>query len=121
MKLKDGNLEIGRFLQVATSFVCTVRKELLNEINGDELTAMGKRKQEHCQRSANQLPHPHSLRTPEFVKRVYGMIDENPAKLIREILPNILRCLKELQYTRNVLRKEDLGCQSHKFLGEAIS
>ncbi|VUZ39878.1 unnamed protein product [Hymenolepis diminuta] len=52
IKVKQRNLEITRSLQVATSFVCEVIKELLNENNGDELAAMRKRKQEHCQRSA---------------------------------------------------------------------
>ncbi|KAM3172750.1 hypothetical protein ACTXT7_013912 [Hymenolepis weldensis] len=57
-KTKHGNLEITRFLKVATSFACKVRKALNNK-NGDELASMRKRKQ-HCQRSAD------SLRTPEL-------------------------------------------------------
>ncbi|KAM3181991.1 hypothetical protein ACTXT7_013284 [Hymenolepis weldensis] len=63
---KHSNLDIARFLQIATSFPSKVRKELLTENNADELAAMSKRK-EHCQRSAD------SLRTPEFVRRVHGM------------------------------------------------
>ncbi|KAM3185975.1 hypothetical protein ACTXT7_005275 [Hymenolepis weldensis] len=73
IKAKQSNLEIARFLKVATSFVCKVRKEL-NENNGDELATTSKRKP-HCQRSAN------SLRKPEFVRRVHGMIEENPGKV----------------------------------------
>ncbi|VDL59845.1 unnamed protein product [Hymenolepis diminuta] len=86
IKAKPSNLEIAIFLQDATSFVCEVRRELLNESNGDELGATGKRKQ-HCQRSAD------SLRTPEFVGRVHGMIDENPGKSMRDILPKIFKSL----------------------------
>ncbi|KAM3178811.1 hypothetical protein ACTXT7_001845 [Hymenolepis weldensis] len=47
-----------------------VRGELLNESSGDEL-ATRKRKQ-HCQLSADPL------RTPESVRDVHGMMDENP-------------------------------------------
>ena len=70
IKAEDNDLKIGRFLKVTRSFVCKGRKEL-KENNGDEL-ATSKRKQ-HCQ-------HSDSLRTPAFVKRVHGMIDENPEK-----------------------------------------
>ncbi|VDL18924.1 unnamed protein product [Hymenolepis diminuta] len=49
----------------------SVRMELLNENNGGEMAATRKKK-EHCQLSAD------SLRTPEFVRRVHGMMDENP-------------------------------------------
>ncbi|VUZ47479.1 unnamed protein product [Hymenolepis diminuta] len=66
IKAKYSNLGIARSVKVATSYVCKVRKELLNENNGDELAATSKRKQ-HCQRSAD------SLTTPEFVRRVHGM------------------------------------------------
>ncbi|KAM3179801.1 hypothetical protein ACTXT7_017569, partial [Hymenolepis weldensis] len=38
VKAKHRNFEIARFLKVATSFVCKVRKGLLNENNGDEPT-----------------------------------------------------------------------------------
>ncbi|VUZ53186.1 unnamed protein product, partial [Hymenolepis diminuta] len=55
-KAKYKNSEIARFLKVAKAFVCKVRKELLSENNGDELTATSKRK-EHCQRSAESLKH----------------------------------------------------------------
>ncbi|KAM3179769.1 hypothetical protein ACTXT7_017640, partial [Hymenolepis weldensis] len=72
------------------------RKELPNENNGGELAATSMRKQ-HCQRSAD------SLRTREFVIRVHGMMDEHPGKSIRNILPNIFKCLKEQQCIRNVL------------------
>ncbi|VUZ43352.1 unnamed protein product [Hymenolepis diminuta] len=51
------NLEIVRFLKVATSFVCKAREKSLNENNGDELTTTRKRKQEHCQSSADPLTH----------------------------------------------------------------
>ncbi|KAM3182034.1 hypothetical protein ACTXT7_013213 [Hymenolepis weldensis] len=73
---------------VAISYLCKVRKELLNENNGDELATTRKRKQ-HCQRSAD------SLRTPEFLRRVHGMMDENRDKSMRDILLKIIRCLKE--------------------------
>ncbi|VUZ49918.1 unnamed protein product [Hymenolepis diminuta] len=56
-KTEHRNLGISRFLQNATSFPCRVRKELLNEKNGDELTTTRKRKQRHCQRSADSLTH----------------------------------------------------------------
>ncbi|KAM3176419.1 hypothetical protein ACTXT7_006542 [Hymenolepis weldensis] len=62
-----------RNCQTSTSrhiFICKARKELLNENDRDELAAMRKRKQ-HCQRSIDSLIH--SLRTPEFVRRVQGM------------------------------------------------
>ncbi|KAM3183277.1 hypothetical protein ACTXT7_010668 [Hymenolepis weldensis] len=55
IKAKHRNLEIARFLQVTTSSVCKVRKEL-SENNADELAATSKRKQ-HYQRSADSLPH----------------------------------------------------------------
>lgn len=67
IKAKLSYSEIARFLKVARSFVCKVRKEL-NKNNSDEL-ATSKRKH-HCQRSD-------SLRTPEFVRRVHGMIDKS--------------------------------------------
>ncbi|KAM3180634.1 hypothetical protein ACTXT7_015909 [Hymenolepis weldensis] len=54
IKAKYRNLEIARFLLIATAFVCEVRKALLNDKNRDELASTGKRK-EHCQRSANPL------------------------------------------------------------------
>ncbi|KAM3179340.1 hypothetical protein ACTXT7_000741 [Hymenolepis weldensis] len=50
VKVKHRNLEMARFLKVAKSFVCKVRKELLNESNRNESAATGKRK-EHCQHS----------------------------------------------------------------------
>ncbi|VUZ52516.1 unnamed protein product [Hymenolepis diminuta] len=56
LKAKRSNLEIARFLQVARSFVCKVRKELPNENSGDEL-ATTRRRKEHCQRSADSLTH----------------------------------------------------------------
>ncbi|KAM3186987.1 hypothetical protein ACTXT7_003222 [Hymenolepis weldensis] len=54
IKAEHDNLEITGFLKVATSFTCKVGKEL-NENNGNELAATRKRKQEHCQRSADSL------------------------------------------------------------------
>ncbi|VUZ53184.1 unnamed protein product, partial [Hymenolepis diminuta] len=69
VKVKQGNLETAIFLKVAKSFVCRVKKEL-NGNNGGELAVMRKRK-ENFQRSAD------SLRTPEFVRRVRGMMDDN--------------------------------------------
>ena len=100
IKAKHSNLEIARFLKVARSFVCKVRKEL-NENNGDEL-ATSKRKQ-HCQRSD-------SLRTPEFViRRVHGMIDENPGKSMRHLA-------KDLQVSEGTIRNvvhQDLGYKSY--------
>ena len=99
IKAKHSNLEIARFLKVARSFVCKVRKEL-NENNGDEL-ATSKRKQ-HCQRSD-------SLRTPEFVRRVHGMIDENLGKSMRHLA-------KDLQVSEGTIRNvvhQDLGYKSY--------
>ncbi|VUZ57431.1 unnamed protein product [Hymenolepis diminuta] len=64
-KAKRSNLKIARFLEVAKSYDCRVRREL-NEKHGNELAITRKRK-EHCQRSA------HSLGTPVFVGRVHGM------------------------------------------------
>ncbi|VDL57518.1 unnamed protein product [Hymenolepis diminuta] len=77
-----------RLLKVVTSFACKVGKELLNENNADELGATRKRK-ERRQRSAE------SLRTSEFVRGVDGMIDKNHGKSMHNILPKILKCLKE--------------------------
>ncbi|KAM3179792.1 hypothetical protein ACTXT7_017591, partial [Hymenolepis weldensis] len=62
----------------------------LNENNGDKLAATRKRK-EHCQRSAE------SLRTSEFVKGVHGMMDKNPEKSMRDILPKVSKSLKKQQ------------------------
>ncbi|KAM3178571.1 hypothetical protein ACTXT7_002274 [Hymenolepis weldensis] len=73
IKAKHRNLEIVGFLKVARYFVCKVRKEVLKENNEDELAAKGKRK-EHCQRPADLL------KTPEFVRRGHGLMDENPGK-----------------------------------------
>ncbi|VUZ57098.1 unnamed protein product [Hymenolepis diminuta] len=67
IKAKHRNLEIARFLHVNTPFVCKVRKEMVNEINGVELAATRKRTQKHYQRSA------HSLGTTDFVRRVHDM------------------------------------------------
>ncbi|KAM3172859.1 hypothetical protein ACTXT7_013678 [Hymenolepis weldensis] len=80
IKAEHSYLKIARFLKVATSFLCTVRKELLNDNNADELAA------------THSL---HSLSTPEFVTRVHDMIDENGGKSMRDILPNMFKCLKE--------------------------
>ncbi|KAM3182411.1 hypothetical protein ACTXT7_012437 [Hymenolepis weldensis] len=44
IEAKHSSLRIARFLKVARSFVCNVRKELLDENNGDELAATRKRK-----------------------------------------------------------------------------
>ncbi|VUZ57125.1 unnamed protein product [Hymenolepis diminuta] len=61
--MRNRNLNIGGFLKVATSSVCSARKELLNENSADESTASRKGTQEHCQRSAHSLIHSliHSL------------------------------------------------------------
>ncbi|KAM3171091.1 hypothetical protein ACTXT7_017313, partial [Hymenolepis weldensis] len=88
LKAKQNNFEIARFLTAARSFVYKVRKELLNENNGDELVTMWKRKQ-YCQSSAD------SLRTSEFVGKEHGTIDENPGKSMHYILLKIFKCLKE--------------------------
>ncbi|VDL59645.1 unnamed protein product [Hymenolepis diminuta] len=60
------------------------RKKLLNEDNGAELAATRKRKR-RCQRSTD------SLKTPGFVRRVHGMIDENPGKSMRDIMSKIFK------------------------------
>ncbi|KAM3177689.1 hypothetical protein ACTXT7_004021 [Hymenolepis weldensis] len=49
---------------------------------GSNLATTRKRK-EHCQRPAD------SLRTPEFVRRVHGMMDENPGKSIRHLAKDL--------------------------------
>ncbi|VUZ47975.1 unnamed protein product [Hymenolepis diminuta] len=66
IKAKHRNLEIARFLQVVRSVVWKVRKELLNENNGDAMVTTRKRK-EHCERSAD------SFRISEFVRREQKM------------------------------------------------
>ncbi|KAM3171948.1 hypothetical protein ACTXT7_015552 [Hymenolepis weldensis] len=88
IKAKNRNLEIARFLKVSTSYICKVREEL-DENHEGELAVMRRRKQEHCQRSADLL------RTPEFMRRAHVMIDENPGKSMCDILPKIFKCLKE--------------------------
>ncbi|KAM3171974.1 hypothetical protein ACTXT7_015499 [Hymenolepis weldensis] len=75
LKAGRSNSDISRILKVATSFLSEVRKELLNKNNANELAATSKRKQ-YCQRSAD------SLSTPEFVRRVRGMINQNPDECI---------------------------------------
>ncbi|KAM3179548.1 hypothetical protein ACTXT7_000437 [Hymenolepis weldensis] len=96
IRVKHRNIEIERFLKVATSFVCKVEKELLNINNGDELVATRKRKQHyHCPAD--------SFTTPEFVRCVHGTMGENPEKSEGTI--------------RNVLY-QDLGYEAHTFLGE---
>ncbi|VUZ39689.1 unnamed protein product, partial [Hymenolepis diminuta] len=72
IKAKHWNLVIARCPKDARSFVCRIRK--VNENNGDELAASGKRK-EHCQRFAD------TLRTSELVRGVHGIIDENPGHI----------------------------------------
>ncbi|VUZ39754.1 unnamed protein product [Hymenolepis diminuta] len=88
MKAKDSDLEMARFLKVTRFSVCKVRKELPNENSGDELATTQKRKQ-HYQLSD------HSLGTPEFVRRVHGMVDKNRTKSMPHIMLNIFKCLKE--------------------------
>lgn len=44
IKVKHDNLETGRFLKVSRPVVCKVRKNLLNENNGNESAVKGKRK-----------------------------------------------------------------------------
>ncbi|VUZ45764.1 unnamed protein product [Hymenolepis diminuta] len=43
IKVKHNNLDITRLLKIARSLVWKVRKELLNESNGDELAPTRKR------------------------------------------------------------------------------
>ncbi|KAM3173490.1 hypothetical protein ACTXT7_012401 [Hymenolepis weldensis] len=99
--------------KITRSFVCKVKKELLNKNNGDELAATRRRKQ-YRRRSA------YSLRTPEFVRRVHGMVDENRWKSMHDILPGIFKCLKGQQYARNVVHQH-LRYKFHTFLGEVVS
>lgn len=61
IKAKLSYSEIARFLKVARSFVCKVRKEL-NKNNGDELA------------TSKSIA---DILTPEFVRRVPGMIDKS--------------------------------------------
>jgi hypothetical protein len=98
MKAKHSNLEIARSLKVARSFVRKVRKEV-NENNGDELATIMRK--QHCQCSD-------SLRTPKFVRRAHGMIDENPGKSMRNLA-------KDLQVSEGTIRNvlhQDLGYKS---------
>ncbi|VUZ52055.1 unnamed protein product [Hymenolepis diminuta] len=71
VKAKQRNLEMARFLLIARSFLCISRKELVNEKGGDELTTTERRKGERALSTLCSLTH--SLRTPEFVRRVHGM------------------------------------------------
>ena len=75
IKVKHSDLKVAEFLKIAISLIWKVRKKLKGN-NGDEL-AMSKRKQ-HCQRS-------YSLRTPEFVRRMHGVIDKNSRKSMRHL------------------------------------
>ncbi|VUZ50773.1 unnamed protein product [Hymenolepis diminuta] len=70
IKAEPRNFEIAKFVQVAASFVCKVRRELPNENNRDELAATRRRK-EYCQCSADSLTHSltHPPRTRDFVRR----------------------------------------------------
>ncbi|VUZ41198.1 unnamed protein product [Hymenolepis diminuta] len=92
VKAKHMNIEIAISLKVTRSIICKVRKELVNEKNGDETVDRMRRKKEHCQRSTD------SFTTFEFVRRVLDMMNENPAKSVRDILPNkhpsTFKCLK---------------------------
>ena len=102
IKAKHSNLEIAIFLRVARSFVFKVRKEL-NENNGGGLaTSKGKQR---CRRSD-------SLRTPEFVRKVHYMMDENPGKSMRHLAI-------ELQVSEGTIRNvvhQDLGHKSPSVL-----
>ncbi|KAM3170934.1 hypothetical protein ACTXT7_017615 [Hymenolepis weldensis] len=106
IKAKHRNLEIARFLKVARSFVCKVRKKLLNENNEDELAATRMRK-EHCQRSAD------SLRTPEFVRRVHGVAWHDRRK---SWAVNAQHLAKDPQVSEGAIRnvvRQDLGYKSY--------
>ncbi|VUZ43033.1 unnamed protein product [Hymenolepis diminuta] len=84
-KAKHWNLEIAGPLKVTTSFDRKVRKELLNENKGDELTATRKRRQEHCQRSAD------SLRRPEFAIHAHeGLRVSGDVDVYLEILQTVV-------------------------------
>ncbi|VDL19247.1 unnamed protein product [Hymenolepis diminuta] len=94
VKAKQRSLEMARFLLIARSFLCISRKELMNEKGGDELITTERRK------STVNAMLTHSLRTPEFVRRVHGMachgmMEENQAKSMLDNLSNIFKCLKE--------------------------
>ncbi|KAM3188208.1 hypothetical protein ACTXT7_000706 [Hymenolepis weldensis] len=95
IKAKPSNWKLQDFYKAPHLLFAKVRRELLNENNGDGLAATNKRKQ-HCQHSAD------SLIKPEFVRKVHGMIDESPGKSMCDILPNIFKCLKEQQYGHRV-------------------
>ncbi|KAM3172040.1 hypothetical protein ACTXT7_015362 [Hymenolepis weldensis] len=82
IKAKHRNLEITKFLKVATSFVWKVRKELLNEKNEAELAVTRKRK-ERGNHSAD------SLRTPGFVRKMSSMIKENRGKSMRHLAKDL--------------------------------
>ncbi|KAM3185466.1 hypothetical protein ACTXT7_006273 [Hymenolepis weldensis] len=85
IKAKHSNLEIARSLTVARSFLCKVRKELLNENNGYELAASSKTK-ELRQRSVDSITHSltHSLRTHKFMRRVHGMASHGGRKFTQK-------------------------------------
>ncbi|VUZ49477.1 unnamed protein product [Hymenolepis diminuta] len=48
------------------------------------------------------MTHSHGI--PEFVGRVHEMMNENLGKSIRDILLKIIKCLREQQYRRNVVK-----------------
>ncbi|KAM3170944.1 hypothetical protein ACTXT7_017599 [Hymenolepis weldensis] len=58
------------------------------------------------------------IATPESVGRVQGMMDENPGKSVRDLLPDIFKCLKQQQYIRNVVH-QDFGCKSQTVNADA--
>ena len=93
LKSEHSDLEIANFLKVARSFVHKVRKEL--EASDGNVSPVAKRKK-HCQRSD-------TTRTPEFIRHVQNIIDEDPRKTIRSIA-------KDLQVSegtiRNVVHKD---------------
>ncbi|KAM3180306.1 hypothetical protein ACTXT7_016539 [Hymenolepis weldensis] len=88
IKAKRSNLEIAGFLKVARSFGFKIRKELLNENNGDELTTS--RRKQICKLYD-------SLRTPEFITRVHDMTDENLGKSMHNTLPKVFRMKKLIE------------------------
>ena len=76
---KHSDLEISQFFNVARSFVHKVRRELETSHGNVESVA---RRRKH-------KPLSDTVRTPQFVQQVQGIIDEDPSKSIRVISRNL--------------------------------
>ncbi|KAM3180055.1 hypothetical protein ACTXT7_017051 [Hymenolepis weldensis] len=108
-KSKTRDFRNCKISKVARSSVCEVRKELLNENNGDELAATRKRKQ-HYERSAD------SLRTSEFIKRVHSMMEGNHGKSMRHLAEDLEECLRFFSDENNFHRDEKVNRRNDGWL-----